>query len=60
MQEPQNLIEHIEQNLSCVLRVLTVGVQARLGQLDVPVAVAVPDELIDLLYRDAQLELAEI
>ena len=37
-----------------------VAVQARLGNLDVPVAVHVPDEVLHLLRGQAQLELVQV
>ena len=58
VQELEDLGEHVEQHLlRGELRLLVLAVQARLGQLDIPVAVAVPDEVVDLARGDAQLEL---
>ena len=60
VEKSEDLIEHVEQHLTGVLSVLAVALQARLCKLDVPVAVAVPDELVNLLNRDTQLELAKV
>ena len=61
MQQPQNLVKHVHQHLNRGLladRIL--GVQPRLGQLDIPVAVGVPDEVVHLLDGHAQLVLFQI
>lgn len=48
----QHIAQHILGGLLC-LRIL--AVQAGLGQLDIPVAVGVPDEVVDLGGGNAQL-----
>ena len=61
MQQPQDLVKHVHQHLNRGLladRIL--GVQPRLGQLDIPVAVGVPDEVVHLLDGHAQLVLFQI
>ena len=60
MEQTEDLIQHIEKHLTGVLRVLALAVQSCLCQLDIPVAVAVPNKFVDLLHRDAQLKLAEV
>ena len=56
MQQPQELIEHIDQHLlRGQLALLVLAVQACLGQLDIPVAVGIPDEVIDLGRGHAKL-----
>ena len=52
----QDLGQHIEQHLlRAELGLLVLAVEAGLGQLDIPVAVAVPDEVVDLARGHAQL-----
>ena len=56
VQELEHVGEHIAQHLlSPDLAVLVLPLQAGLGQLDIPVAVVVPDEVIDLLGGHTQL-----
>ena len=61
MEQFERFGEHIQQHL---LRLhagrLVLARQTGLGELDVPVAEAVPDEVIDLLRGDAELVLIEI
>ena len=57
VQELERLDEDIAEDVLCVLaRGLIVAVEAVLRQLDEPVAVVVPDEVVDLRGRDAELE----
>ena len=61
VQQLEYLRQNVQQNALCALlcrRVLSV--EAGLGQLDIPIAVAVPDEVIDLAGGDAQLEAVHI
>ena len=60
VEQTQYLIENIHKHLTRVLGVLSVAVQSCFGKLDVPVAVAVPDKLVNLLNSHAELELFEI
>ena len=61
VQQLQRLVQHIDEHLaggvggSCVL-----AVQAGLADLDIPVAVDFPDEVLDLLGGQAQLVLVEV
>ena len=56
VQQPQDLVEHIDQHaLRGELALLVLAVEARLRQLDIPVAICVPDEVIDLGRGNAQL-----
>ena len=53
--------QHVEQHLlSGALGLAVVGVEALLGHLDVPVAVAVPDKVIYFAGSDAQLVVIHI
>ena len=61
MQELQNLGQHIEQDLlRAAAERLVAAVEAGLGQLDVPVAVVVPDKVIDLARGHAQLKVVHV
>ena len=61
MQQLQRLGQHVHQHLAGVVGLLGIGgVQANLGDLDVPVAVNLPDEVLHLLGSQAQLELIQI
>ena len=56
MQELERLDEDIAEDVLCVLaRGLILAVEAVLRQLDEPVAVVVPDEVINFCGRDAEL-----
>ena len=56
MQELKGLGEHVEQHLlGAHLGVLVLTLEAGLGQLDIPVAVIAPDEVVHLLRSHAQL-----
>ena len=61
MQQLQDLRQHVQQHLlGADGRVGVIPVQAGLGQLDVPVAEGVPDEVVDLGGGHAQLVLVEV
>ena len=56
MQQPQELVEHIDQDLlRGELALFILAVESGLGELDIPVAVGVPDEVIDLGGGHAEL-----
>ena len=56
MDKLEYLGQDIEQHLLCAdLALLVLAVETGLGQLDIPVTVAVPDEIIYLAGGDAQL-----
>ena len=61
VQQLQRLVQHIDEHLAggvgggCVL-----AVQAGLADLDIPVAVDLPDEVLDLLGGQTQLILVEV
>ena len=61
MQKLENIRQDIQQHL---LRAAGTGliaaVEAGLGELDIPVAVRVPDEIVDLRRGDADLVLIEV
>ena len=57
MQQLERFNQHIAQHVLRVdLRALVLAGQSRLAQLDEPVAVGVPDEVVDLRGRDADLK----
>ncbi len=61
MQQPQNLIQNVDQHgEGGLLPALILGVEPGLGQLDIPVTVGIPNEVVDLLDGDAQLVLFQI
>ena len=61
MHQPEHPVKHEEQDLlGSALAALVFAVETGLGQLDIPVAVVVPDEVIDLLDRHAKLKLIQI
>ena len=61
MQQPQQLIQNIDKHLQGgLLTVGILGIQPCLGQLDIPVAVGVPDKVVHLLDSHAQLILFQI
>ena len=60
VEKSENLIKHIKKYLSCILSVLTVTWKSCLNKLNVPVAVAVPDEFINLLNSNAEFKLLKI
>ena len=61
MQQPQRLIKNINKNLdSSLLAFFIFTVQPRLGQLNIPVTIGIPQEVIDLLYCNAQLVTIQI
>ena len=61
MDKLEYLGQHVEQHfLRCDLGLLVLAVEAGLGQLDIPVAVAVPDEVVYLAGGDAQLVVIHI
>ena len=56
VQEAQELVKHIHQHLlRGQLALFVLAIQSCLGQLDIPVTVRVPDEVIDLGGGHAQL-----
>ena len=61
MKQSQNLVENIEQYLlGGDIGIVGVVEQASLNKLNVPVAVAVPNKLVNLLHRDSELEFFEV
>ena len=61
MQQPQDLIQNVHQDRDGGLLPLRIlGIESCLGQLDIPVAVGIPDEVVDLLNSHAQLILFQI
>ena len=61
MQEFEDLVEDVNKHLTGALcGGIVVAVEIGLFQLDVPVAEAVPDEVVELLNRNAELELLEV
>ena len=61
MQQPQHLVQNVDQHgKGRLLPAGILGIQPRLGQLNVPVAVGIPDEVVDLLHCHAQLVLFQI
>ena len=61
MQQTQHLVEHVHQNLlRGKLAGFVFAVEPGLRQLDIPVAVGVPDEVVDLAGCDADLVCIEI
>ena len=61
MEQLERFGEHVQQHLLCLnARRLVLAAQTGLGKLDVPVAEAVPDEVIDLLRGNAELVFIQI
>ena len=61
MHQLQDLGEHIAQHILCSqLGLSVVAVHAGLGQLDIPVAIGIPDEVIDLGGSHADLKAVQI
>ena len=61
MQQLQKLREHVAKDvLSHQLGLLVLAVQPGLGQLDIPIAVGVPQEVVDLGGRHADLVAVQI
>ena len=57
VQQFQNTQQHIAQHVfGCQLRPGVFAVEAGLGQLDIPVTIGVPNEIINLGGRHAQLK----
>ena len=55
MHQFQNTQQHIAQDIFCrQLGLLILAVQARLGQFNIPIAVGIPNEVVDLGGRHAQ------
>ena len=60
MQQAQALVQHVGQHLAGRLgRLRIVAVEPHLGRLDVPVAIFVPEELIELASGLAQLPVVD-
>ena len=61
MQELEYLNENIQQNaLSALLAGFIVAVKTGLGQLDIPVAVIIPDKVVDLAGGNTELKAVHI
>ena len=61
VQQLEHVGEDVAQNLlGPDLAVLVVALEAGLGQLDIPVAVVIPNEVVDLLRGHAQLVLVHV
>ena len=60
MEKLQNIGHDIYEHALCALCGLAALLQANLRKLDIPIAENIPDEIIELLNGDAELESLEI